>query len=596
MGSSLRDIPGAGGGRRRKRGLGSVTTGPGAKPWQPPPKITNPSKGRRSAPALRFQGPRFHVDRFNLALGVAFVALFLVGGVWLWRANHVTITSGEFGDGDAVRTSRVPELQIEVLVSPSSRADAATVTLDGADITDEVEDTDEGFVWDAPDDLEEGRYELEVDIPRSVFGTESWSMTFGVDDTAPVLDVPVPGPVAIGAPVTLEGEVDEAVELLADGQEVDVGDDGHFEVTFDLPPAGSADFVATDPAGNATSVSVPITVAPPSTHGVHLSADAWTDDGLREAALALLDDGQIDTIVLDVKDECGVVTHGSGVELAAQAGAVDERFDLADAVDTVHEHGGQLVARVVAFRDPMLARWAWANGHPDWVLQDGAHDPWPEYGDGEGCPAAENAPSIVGGFLNFASPAVGDYIASIAEEAARLGADNVLLDDVRRPGGDVTAMVAAGIEGSRVEALKRFLVDAQERVRAEGAYLGATVTGLSVRDEAVYDQDLSEMASAVDYLAPEVYPEVYGAGFFNLPDPQAQPGAAVEGALSEARDKLPDRPTPLVPWLQDYSSAITYGVPEVQAQVDGAAAAGSCSWVLRDPEFTFTTGLSPAAC
>jgi hypothetical protein len=104
------------------------------------------------------------------------------------------------------------------------------------------------------------------------------------------------------------------------------------------------------------------------------------------------------------------------------------------------------------------------------------------------------------------------------------------------------------------------------------------------------------MAAGVDYLAPEVYPETYSAGFFNLPDPQAQPGAAVEAALNEAKDKLGELGTPLVPWLQDYSSATPYGVAEVQAQVDGAARAGSCSWIMRDPEFTYTAGISAASC
>ena len=65
-------------------------------------------------------------------------------------------------------------------------------------------------------------------------------------------------------------------------------------------------------------------------------------------------------------------------------------------------------------------------------------------------------------------------------------------------------------------------------------------------------------------------------------------------ALEEASSKLGDQPTPLIPWLQDYSSAFTYGVAEVQAQVDGAAAAGSCSWIMQDAENTYTPGITTA--
>ena len=596
MGSSLRDIPGAGGGKRKGR-LGKVGGGPVNKPWQAPPKVASTARAprKRAGPGLRFQGPRFEVDRFNLALGLAFAALFVVGGIWLLRANQVRVTS-DFEDGGAVPTAGVAGLAIELQVDPTSRLNNATVRLDGTDVTDEVEATETGFIWTPPSEgLEEGTYELSVEVPKTVFGSETWSMTFGVDDTPPVLDVPTPDGVGIGDELTVAGQVDERVDLSAEGAPVPVGEDGTFSVTFATPPAGAVDFVATDPAGNRTALAVPVTVAPPVSRGLYLSADAWADDRLRDGAIALLDSDQVDSIVLDVKDECGVVTHDSGVALARQVGAVDERFDLEDAIATVHDHGGQLIARLVTFRDPLLARWAWANNHADWVLQDTANDPWPAYGDGEGCPDATNAEPIIGGFANFASSAVQDYNIALAEEAAGLGADQVVLDDVRRPGGDSTYMQPVGRQGTNVEVLTAFLGRAQPAVRAEGAYLGATTTGLSVQDPSAYDQDLAAMAQVVDYLSPEVYPESYSSGAFGVVDPPSSPGETVEGAVNAANEQLGDRTTPIVPWLQDYSSAVAYGASEVQAQVDGAASAGACSWIVSDIEFTYTTGIT-AAC
>jgi hypothetical protein len=155
-------------------------------------------------------------------------------------------------------------------------------------------------------------------------------------------------------------------------------------------------------------------------------------------------------------------------------------------------------------------------------------------------------------------------------------------------------MLAVGRLDSYVVTLHDFLAQAHRRVRTHGVYLGASISGLSVREPATYDQELGELAPAVDYLAPEVYPESYSSGFFNLPDPQAAPGLAVQGAVRAAADQLDDLTTPIVPWLQDYSSAVTYGLTEIQAQVDGAGGVGACSWILRDPEFTFTPGIRPA--
>jgi hypothetical protein len=591
MGSSLRDIPGAGGGdRRRGSRLGRVGGGPASQPWRPPPKKTVPTARRGDGP--RFQAPRWEIDRFNLGLVLAFLVLAVIGGVWLWRVNGVSVDSVGMEDGDAVTTSAVAGLAIELRIEPTGRLDGATVRFDGDDITADVESTDDGFIWRPGEDgLAEGTYELSVEVPRTVFGTATWSMTFGVDDTPPVLDVPPPDGVGIDDAVTVAGQADEAVTLTAEGEPVAVAEDGTFSVTFPTPPAGSVEFEATDRAGNVATLSVPVVVRPPETHGLHLSAGAWADEGLRDAALALVDSGQIDTVVLDLKDECGVVTYGSHLDLATQVGAVDEQVDLADAVDEVHDRGGRLVGRMVVFRDPLLARWAWANGHPDWVLQDTANDPWPAYGDGEGCPEATNAPRIVGGFTNVASEPVWDYNIALAQEAAAAGVDDVLLDDVRRPDGDLSYLRAVGLEGTIADTLVAFLGRAQDALRSEGAYLGATVTGVSVRDPSVYDQDLAGMGAVVDYLAPEVYPESYSAGFFNLPDPQAEPGATVEAALQAAAGEVGDQRTPLVPWLQDYSGAVTYGAAEVQAQVDGAAAVGACSWVVADPDYSYTPGI-----
>ena len=68
----------------RRRGLGKVGGGRASKPWQPPPKITNPAKASAAGPGDPLPGPPVRdIDRFNLALGLAFVVLFVVGGIWL---------------------------------------------------------------------------------------------------------------------------------------------------------------------------------------------------------------------------------------------------------------------------------------------------------------------------------------------------------------------------------------------------------------------------------------------------------------------------------------------------------------------------------
>ena len=56
----------------------------------------------------------------------------------------------------------------------------------------------------------------------------------------------------IDEPVTIEGEVEEDVELRLDDEPID-NDDGSFAVDFDTPPTGSLAFEAIDEAGNRTA-------------------------------------------------------------------------------------------------------------------------------------------------------------------------------------------------------------------------------------------------------------------------------------------------------------------------------------------------------
>jgi hypothetical protein len=546
----------------------------------------------------------------NLLLAAAFAVLLLIGLAWLWRTNRVTLSMEGLEDGGAVTTAAAESLTLDFRVEPASRLGAAELALDGEDITDEVEETGASLRWspDPADPLEEGEYAFTLRVPRAVAGTASHTFRVGVDDTDPVIEIDAVEPVTPSEPVTVTGRVDETVDLLAGEDEVTVEDDGTFRIDYEVAPAGTIDLVATDLAGNATSQPLSIPVRYPATHAIHLGADAWADETVRAAVLDQMGRG-FDAVVLDVKDECGLLGGPIDLDLARRTGAVTDRYDLAEAATAIRDAGGRAIARVVAFRDPVLTAWAWSNGRPQWVLQDTSGSPWPDFMAPEGCVDPGVAPPLGGGAAAFADPEVQEYLLSVVRAAGAAGFDDIMLDDVRRPSGDpanlkleLPAPVADDqteeeeeVEADPVaEALTDFLRRARGAARSEGAYLGVTASGLSVRDPTVYGQDLARFATAADYIAPEVYPESYSSGFFNLDSPIDAPGQAVAGALGEARDQIGDLAIELVPWIQDYSGLVPYGITEVQAQIDGAAEAGSCSYVREDPARSYTAGVEPA--
>ena len=83
----------------------------------------------------------------------------------------------------------------------------------------------------------------------------------------------------------------------------------------------------------------------------------------------MITEKRINTVELDLKDEDGIVGYASDVKLARDIGAVQASYDLKAALDELHGLGVRVIGRIVAFRDPILAKAAWAAGNADWVLQ-----------------------------------------------------------------------------------------------------------------------------------------------------------------------------------------------------------------------------------
>ena len=89
-----------------------------------------------------------------------------------------------------------------------------------------------------------------------------------------------------------------------------------------------------------------------------------------------------------------------------------------------------MIERLVAFRDPVLAEWAW-TGRRELVVQT---------------PSGSAYSGGYGG-TNYDHDDVRAYNVDLAVAAAKLGVDDVLYDYLRRPDGLLESMVVPGLEG-----------------------------------------------------------------------------------------------------------------------------------------------------
>lgn len=535
----------------------------------PPLLISHGGPSERRFP-FGLGGPLTPARRAALAAGaLALAALAL----WGWRATRVSATVTGLEAGAILRPEDTEQMTVRLEVSPSGLLRDATLTLNGADVLSQARVAGDVIVW-KPGKLLEDEYRLKLTVPRRALPDATLQWRFTVDGTPPVIQVPpyLP-PHRPDQPATIEGRVEGAVDFRVGGKPVELDEDGRFELRYDRPPPGPVVLWARDEAGNQRRVEVVVPLPYPEVRGVHVTARAWDNARLRQGIIDLIDAGAIDTVVLTLKDESGLVGHSSSVPLARRIGAVLGLYDLKKQVDFLHSKGVRVVGRLVAFRDPALSSYAWTHGARRWVIQTkGGKKP---YGDRVQ-------------FTNFAHPVVRRYLIDLAVEAARAGVDDVLYDYVRRPEGFLEDMVIPGLRGSPEDAIAEFLEASHRKLRRLGAYQGASVFGVAATRPEQTGQDILAMAGHTDYIAPMLYPSHWAKGEYRLEDPEREPYEIVRRALRDFRQQVARTGRPLVPWLQHFSLNVEYGPAEILAQVQAVRdAIGSRSWFMWDPAVTY---------
>lgn len=578
MASSLRDIPGANRRTstfRRRRSASDARLGP---PILIDPRASLYDRGRprRGGGTRRpFRDRRRRLAPVDLALALSVIAIVGFLGWKLWSTTRVDVEIAGIEDNGAMTFERSGSLDVAIIVNPSGRLDGSTLALDGEPLDDSVEEIDGGFRWVTEKPLTTGRHRLVLTVPRPILPASTFVWDFVVDGSPPKLEVPktLLDPIKVDDPVLVRGTVDTDATLTANGDEVEVEEDGAFEVEYERAPAGPIRLVAVDKAGQATIKEIFVPIARPVTRGVHMSAISWSTPELRDAVLDLVDRGVINTVELDIKDEAGEVGWDTTVPLAKQIGAVRTYFDLGDAVRQLKERDVYVIGRVVAFRDPILATEAWKAGNRDWVLQTPAGEPHGSYG----------------GFTNFMSEDVRAYNLDLALEAVDLGVDEILWDYVRRPEGALNEMVVPGLpaDQSIEESVASFLEGTHKPIRAAGALQGASLFGIAADRPHAVGQSVPLIARAVDYIAPMVYPSLWVKGEYRVADPPRMPYEIVTRSLDDFQKKAKGTGVTLVPWLQDFSLGANYGAEQVRDQVLAAQGLGIDSFLLWSPRVRY---------
>jgi hypothetical protein len=353
-------------------------------------------------------------------------------------------------------------------------------------------------------------------------------------------------------------------------------------LAFVLVLGMGARFVGTEPAAEPVTDLATLAAKPSSgprtlpieLRGVHVTMGLASLPGKLDEYLELEDEG-LTALELDVKDENGEVGFiASGVpRLAVSIGAARDYYAARETARRVHARGIYLVGRIVVFEDPVLS-----HARPELAIRRADGSVWT---DAAGL-----------GWTNPYDRRVWKYNVDIAVAAAKAGFDEIMFDYVRFPSdGDVHhAVYRNRTSFAKREAIPAFLRYARNRLEPYGVRIAAAVFGLSAARDLGIGQLPRKMAPYLDTVYAMTYPSLFGAGELGLEDPSTAPGATVARALRRFELTLRGHDALIVPWVQDFSFSVPYGLEEVQAQVDAARISGAKGFMLWNAEGLYTDG------
>jgi hypothetical protein len=306
--------------------------------------------------------------------------------------------------------------------------------------------------------------------------------------------------------------------------------------------------------------------------GIYLSAYGISSLKLRNNALDLIKDTQINTLVIDVKTDSALVSHRSSIPLATEIGAQKLVLmkDMPEMIERLRGQGIYTIARIVTFKDTLLAQ-----AHPELAVRNAKGEVWK---DREG--------------LSWVDPfksETWDYNVALAEEAARMGFDEIQFDYVRFPDTRGLVFSKPNNEENRVAAINGLLAAAQQKLAPYNVFLSADIFGYVAwnTNDTEIGQRMTDIFAHVDYASPMLYPSGFQFGIPGCRDPVANSHEIVYRTLERARERAGVPAVRFRPWLQafkDYAfDRRQFGAAELQQQISAANRFGSSGYLLWNP-------------
>lgn len=317
--------------------------------------------------------------------------------------------------------------------------------------------------------------------------------------------------------------------------------------------------------------------------GLYLTAS--TAGARLDHYIELANTTEINSYVVDIKDDDGFVGYESQVPEVQASGTWKKKYNADSVLKAFHDNDIYVIGRVVVFKDPL-----YSVKRPDLAIKNASGGVWK---DKDGL-----------SWLNPYNEEAWEYTVKIAKEAVEKGFDEIQFDYIRFPSDGKKSQNYSGAdqEKEKYQAICDFLAYAKEHITE--VPISADVYGIileSPEDREGIGQYLEYIGKDIDYISPMVYPSHYAAGQIvnkvAFPKPDLDPYGVVYNSLVKGRERIAQvsgYKAGVRAYLQDFNAPWLgkgyyqeYGAEQVRQQIQAVYDAGYEEWIFWDSKNTY---------
>lgn len=323
---------------------------------------------------------------------------------------------------------------------------------------------------------------------------------------------------------------------------------------------------------------------------LYLRPKAFQDAALLDHYIDLANRTEVNSYVIDIKSDWGMIQYTSGIEDAQAANACLKSFDLRNVIKKLHDNDIRVIGRLVTFKDSIITKYK-----PELAIHhNGALFDQSNKGDGVY-------------WLDPTNKDSWDYILEIVKEVINFGIDEIQFDYVRFPESNLYQYELLNDGKERSEYIEDFLAYIRRNV-PEGTILSADVFGMpliSTRDYGEIGQTLETIGWNIDYISPMIYPSHFANGApkgsmsngvgqvingVKFTHPDLQPYEVVYNTLMVGKKRMEaveGYQLKCRAYIQGFTATYLptgywkeYGVEEFRAQIQAVYDAGFEEWIF----------------